>query len=203
MNDKIINIGSKALLLIIVVVGVVISSIIMSYGNPSFMNEEEVNALGMEMVKSQNLDPTQYTQEEINEIIRETGKTKKDELSAEQGDKVVSVTNFTLIVMLIAVFLIFLGVVLGLIGSPKEYIVGIIGAVVFVVLIVVIYNIAGVDVPNTLSSAEAAKLQPGQEALFTGANWKLAGTAMISMIFLIALAAVSIIGSEVYKIVKG
>jgi Flp pilus assembly protein TadB len=203
MNDKIINISSKALLLIIVVVGVVISSIIMSYGNPSFMNEEEVNALGMEMVKEGNLDPSQYTQEEINDIIRETGKTKKEELAIEQGDKVVTVTNFTLIVMVIAVFLILLGVVLGLISSPKEYVVGLIGAVVFVVLIVIIYNIAGTDVPNSLSTAEAAKLQPGQEALFTGDNWKLAGTAMLSMIVLIVIAAVSIVGSEVYKIVKG
>ncbi len=203
MNDKIINIGSKALLLIIVVIGVVISGIIMSYGNPSGMDEKEINALGMEMVKEQNLDPTQYTQEQINDMVRETGKAKKDELAGEQADKVVSVTQFTLIVMGLAVFFIFLGVVLGLISSPKEYLVGIIGAVVFVALILIIYNISGADVPTTLSLAEADKLQPGQEALFTGGNWKIAGTAMMSMIILIVLAVVSIVGSEVYKIVKG
>lgn len=203
MNDKIINLSSKGLMLVIIVVGVVLSAMIMSYGNPYGMNKEETDAMGLEIAKNENADKGDLTQEQLNTFIEDAGVDKKNQLLHEQGEKVSTTLGFSKWVLYLAALLIVVALVMAIIGSPKEYIVGIIGAGVFVGLIAVIYMMAGTDVPESLTIAEAEKLKPGEEGLFTGGNWKVAGTAMVSMMVLIALATTSIVGSEVYKIIKG
>ena len=69
MNDKIINLGSKGLMLAIIVIGVVLSIFIMSYGNPYGMNKEETDAIGLEIAKSENADKQGLTQEQIDERV--------------------------------------------------------------------------------------------------------------------------------------
>ncbi len=203
MNDKIINLGSKGLMIIIIVVGVVLSGMIMSYGNPYGMNKEETDAMGLEIAKNENADKSDMTQEQLNAFIEDAGVEKKNELLHQQGEKVSTTLGFSKWVLYLAGLLIIVALVLAIIGSPKEYIVGMIGVGAFVALIAIIYSMAGTDVPESLTIAEAAKLNPGEEGLFTGGNWKIAGASMVSMMVLIVLAVVSIVGSEVYKIIKG
>lgn len=203
MNDKIINLGSKGLMIIIIVVGVVLSGMIMSYGNPYGMNKEETDAMGLEIAKNENADKSDMTQEQLNAFIEDAGVEKKNELLHQQGEKVSTTLGFSKWVLYLAGMLIIVALVLAIIGSPKEYIVGMIGVGAFVALIAIIYSMAGTDVPESLTIAEAAKLNPGEEGLFTGGNWKIAGASMVSMMVLIVLAVVSIVGSEVYKIIKG
>jgi hypothetical protein len=203
MNDKIINLSSKGLMIIIIVVGVVLSGMIMSYGNPYGMNKEETDAIGLEIAKSENADKSDMTQEQLNTFIEDAGIDKKNEMLHDQGEKVSTTLGFSKWVLYLAALLIVVALVMAIIGSPKEYIVGMIGVGVFVALIAIIYSMAGTDVPESLTVAEAVKLKPGEEGLFTGGNWKIAGASMVSMMVLIVLAVVTIVGSEVYKIIKG
>lgn len=203
MNDKIINLSSKGLMIIIIVVGVVLSGMIMSYGNPYGMNKEETDAMGLEIAKSENADQSDMTQEQLNTFIEDAGIDKKNEMLHDQGEKVSTTLGFSKWVLYLAALLIVVALVMAIVGSPKEYIVGMIGVGVFVALIAIIYSMAGTDVPESLTVAEAVKLKPGEEGLFTGGNWKIAGASMVSMMVLIVLAVVTIVGSEVYKIIKG
>ena len=203
MNDKIINLGSKGLMIIIIVVGVVLSTMIMSYGNPYGMNKEETDAMGLEIAKSENAAESDLTQEELNTFIEDKGVDMKNQMLHEQGEKVSTTLSFSKWILILAALLIVGALIFAIIGSPKEYVVGIIGAGVFIGLIAVIYSMSGTDVPASLTLAEAEKLKPGEEGLFTGGNWKVAGASMVSMMVLIVLAVVSIVGSEVYKIIKG
>jgi Flp pilus assembly protein TadB len=203
MNDKIINISSKGLMLVIIVVGVVLSAMVMSYGNPGGMKKPDTDALGLEIAKNENADKSGMTQQELNTFIEDAGVNKQKELLHDQGDKVSSTLNFSKWVLYLAVILIVVALVLAIVGSPKKYIVGMIGVGVFVALIAIIYSMAGTDVPESLTIAESAKLNPGEEGLFTGDNWKVAGASMVSMMVLIVLAVVTIVGSEVYKMIKG
>lgn len=203
MNDKIINLSSKGLMLIIIIVGVVLSITIMSYGNPYGMNAEQTNSLGLEIAKNENADKGDLTQEQLNTFIEDKGIEKKNQLLHDQGEQVSTTLTFSIVVLIIAGVLIVLALIMAIIGSPKEYIVGMIGAGAFVALIAVIYSMSGTDIPEPLTLAEAGKLKPGEEGLFVGGNWKLAGASIVSVMVLLVVAVVSIVGSEVYKIVKG
>jgi hypothetical protein len=203
MNDKIINLSSKGLMIVIIVIGVVLSGLIMSYGNPYGMSKEETDAIGLEIAKSENADKQGLTQEQLNDYIEEKGIEEKNNLLGQQGEKVATTLVFSQWIMYIAALLIVAALVIAIIGSPKQYVVGIIGVGVFVGLLAIIYSMAGTDVPEVLTIAEAEKLNPGDEGLFTGGNWKIAGASMISMMVLIVLAVVTIVGSEVYKLIKG
>ncbi len=203
MNDKIINLGSKGLMLVIIVVGVVLSAMIMSYGNPYGMTKVETDSMGLEIAKSENADKKGLTQEELNTFIEDAGVEKKNQLLHEQGDKVSTTLGFSQIILYLAAGLIVVALIIAIIGSPKQYIVGMIGVGVFIGLLAIIYSTSGTDVPEALTLAEAEKLKPGEEGLFSGGNWKIAGASIVSMMVLIVLAVVTIVGSEVYKVIKG
>lgn len=203
MNDKIINLSSKGLMIIIIVIGVVLSGMIMNYGNPYGMGKEETDAIGLEIAKSENADKQGLTQEQLNNFIEEKGVEEKNNMLGQQGEKVSSTLYFSFVIMGLAAFLIVLALVAAIIGSPKKYMMGIVAGVGFAILLFVIYSMSGTDVPPSLVAAETEKLSPGQEGLFTGDNWKIAGWALGSSIFLGIAAAVITAGSSVYKMIKG
>ena len=205
MNDKIINLSSKGLMLIIIVIGVVLSIMIMSYGNPYGMKKKEMDAMGLEIAKSEGADKKEkgLTQQELNDYIEKSGVDERNKLLGEQEGKVATTMSFSIYLLGFTFLIIVVALVMAIIGSPKRYIVGIISAVVFVALLFIIYSMSGTDVPASLTEAEAEKLLPGDEPLFSEGNWQIAGWAIGSSIFLGLSAALVAVGSSVYKMIKG
>lgn len=205
MNDKIINLSSKGLMIIIIVLGVVLSGVIMSYGNPYGMKKKEMDAMGLEIAKAEGADKKEngLTQQELNDYIEKKGVEERTRLLGDQEEKVATTMSFSIYLLGFTFLLIVVALVMAIIGSPKQYVVGIISAGAFVALLFIIYSMSGTDVPASLTEAEALKLNPGDEGLFTGGNWQIAGASITGMIVLIVLAVVSVVGSEVYKMIKG
>jgi len=201
MNDKIINISSKALMLVIIVIGIVFSAIIMSYGNPKGYKEKDIYQLGKEVALQKELDKT-ATQQELDAFIEETGAKIKNEMMEEQDGHVFNVINFTVYVIGLALLLIIVALAIGLIGNPKKSIKGIAGAVGLGLLIFIIYSSSSDTLFDYMIEKNAELAKDNREPIYDAVGMKLAGGSIVTSLILIGLAIIAWVGSAFYKMVK-
>ena len=214
--NKILNLGGKALMIILIVVGAYLTFGVANLGNPNAWNIEDINSAGIEIVenadnerKAKEKDSFKatselLTQEELDKKIESEGTALRDELLKEQDDQLVTTLNFTKYLLYIAIFLIVAGAILGVVLAPKKFIVGILGMIVFAVMMYLIYTSAGGDIPGFYTAREAgiALEKPDYETAYTFDNWKMASAALTGSMVLIGIAVLGIIASSVVKLLK-
>ncbi|MCB9188984.1 MAG: hypothetical protein H6598_08670 [Flavobacteriales bacterium] len=201
MNDKIINISAKALMIVIIIVGVILSGIIMGYGNPKGYKDKDIYRLGKEVALKEGVNKS-ASQQELDAFIEETGTKIKNDMMAEQDGHVFTVINFTGWVIGLALILIAVAMVIGLIGDPKKAIKGIAGAVGLALLVYIVYTMSTDALPDYMLEKNADLAKEGKDPIYDASGMKLAGGTIVSSIILIVVAIAAWIGSAVYKIVK-
>ncbi|CAG5086105.1 hypothetical protein [Parvicella tangerina] len=201
MNDKVINIGAKVVMILIIVGGVILSGIIMSYGNPKGYTDKDIYALGKEVAIKEGKNK-EYDQQKLDDFITETGTKIKNDMMEEQDGHVFTAIIFTRVVLILAVVLIAVALIIGLIGEPKKYIKGLAGVVGLGILIFIIWQTSTDVLPDTLVAKNNDLLAEGKEPIYDAEGMKLAGGAITSAIVLIFIAVAAWIGSAVYKVVK-
>lgn len=201
MNDKILNISAKGIMILIMTIGIILSYVVISYGNPQSYDDDDIYRMGKEVAIKEGKN-TEYDQAKLDAFINETGQAMKDELSATQDGNVFNVLVFTLIVFGVTAFFVVVGAIFGVALDPKKYLIGIAGMAVLVILVYVVWMSASDVLPASLEAKNAELIKEGKEASYDGAGMKLAGGAITSTIILMVIGVLTVIGSSIYKVVK-
>lgn len=201
MNEKIFNIIAKSIMLIVIIIGVVLSVIVMSYGNPKGYGDKEIYAMGKEVAISEGLDD-KLGQADLDAFINKTGTDMKHELMEKQDGNVFNAIIFTRVILFVAALLILVALVVGLVNEPKKYLIGLGGIVVLAILVFVVYKMSSDVLPESLVERNNDMLKDGKPALYDEGGFKLAGGVIWSSIILIVIASITWIGSAVYKTIK-
>lgn len=201
MNDKILNISAKGLMIVIITIGAILSWIVISYGNPQSYDDDDIYRMGKEVAIKEGKN-TEYDQAKLDAFIEETGTAMKQELSEKQDSNVFNVLVFTMWVFIITIGLVVLGSIFGIVLDPRKYILGIVGMIVLVLLVYVVWQTATDVLPADLVTKNADAVKEGKEPIYDGAGMKLAGGAITSTIILMVIGVLAVIGSSVYKVVK-
>ncbi len=201
MNDKIINISSKVIMALIIVVGIILSVIIMGYGNPKGYDDQDIYNLGKEVAIKEGMNK-KLDQAELDSYIEKTGTDIKNKKMEEQDGHVFTAIIFTRTILYVALGLIAIALIIGLVGEPKKYIKGIAGVIGLALLVFIVWKTSTDVLPEGLLAKNAALAQEGKEPIYDSTGMKLAGGAITSSIILIFIAVAAWIGSAVYKVVK-
>lgn len=188
-------------MIVIIIVGVILSGIIMGYGNPKGYKDKDIYRLGKEVALKEGVNKS-ASQQELDAFIEETGTKIKNDMMAEQDGHVFTVINFTGWVIGLALILIAVAMVIGLIGDPKKAIKGIAGAVGLALLVYIVYTMSTDALPDYMLEKNADLAKEGKDPIYDASGMKLAGGTIVSSIILIVVAIAAWIGSAVYKIVK-
>lgn len=201
MNDKILNISAKGLMILVIVIGVILSWVVISYGNPQAYDDDDIYRMGKEVAIKEGKNK-EYDQAKLDAFIETTGTELKQELSAKQDSNVFNVLVFTLWIFGITAAIVVLGSVFGVALDPKKYLLGIAGMVVLILLVYIVWQTSTEELPAKLVAKNTDLVKEGKEAIYDGAGMKLAGGALTSTIILMVIGVVAVIGSSIYKVVK-
>lgn len=201
MNSKILNLGAKGLMVILILVGAILTYLVMSDGDPLAMNELEIRALGEEVAIQEN-KAEELGQAELNSYVLEEGTKIKNDLLLTQRQHVSTVVDYSGFLLMVISALIIVAIVVGIFVDPKKFIISIISVAGFVLLIIAIYYMVGTDPPGHLVQKEADALVAPSNLLFTAENWQIAGAAIVSMGVLLGLTVVTLVAGEVVKMFK-
>jgi uncharacterized membrane protein len=201
MNEKILNISAKGVMIAIIVIGVILSWVVISYGNPQAYDDDDIYRMGKEVAITEGKNK-EYDQAKLDAFIEETGTKMKQELSETQDNNVFKAITFTQIVIYIAIGLIVVALVFGVVSDPKKALLGLGGALVVFLLVYIVWQTSTDVLPEKLEAKNADLIKEGKEAIYDGSGMKLAGGAITSTIILITIAIAAWIGSAVYKVVK-
>lgn len=190
MNTKTINLILKGLTALIFVVGLVLSFIVISNGDPRNINAEQLGIIEWnkqyEAHKAANGDvpfASEKTPEELGE-----------ELYNAEESKIVSTVSttidFTMIVLYACVIISLLTFAYALATDFKRFMPFLIGTVALLVIIGISYAMASDVLPGNLAMKTDAK------------TYKLVGTGIISTFILTGLAALAWVAGEALKLFK-
>lgn len=201
MNDKIINLGAKGIMILLIVIGVILSYIVISYGNPQAYKDNDMYQMGREVALKEGKDKS-MTQAELDNFIMTTGQAMKDELSATQDSNVFNAIMFTLIIFIVTAGVVLLGSVFGLVLDPKKYLMGVVGVIVLFILVYAVWAGSSDELPAKLVEANNNMISDGKNPIYENSGMKLAGGAIWSTVVLLVLAVIAWVGSAVYKVVN-
>lgn len=203
MNNNIVNMGLKAIVAIIAIVGIVLTIGLVRGGNPSAYDDADIMKLGTEIAVEQGKDKT-MTQSELERFIFDEGTRVKEEREKEVQANVNVIMNFTFYVLGAVILVLILGTVASIAGDFKKYMVGIIGMIGFLILLFVIYSTASDEIPAQYLAYEAKELanDPDYISVYTPSNWKMVSAALTSTFVLGGIAIAMWIVGSVMKIVK-
>lgn len=201
MNDKILNISAKGLMILVILIGVILSWVVISYGNPQAYDDDDIYRMGKEVAIKEGKNQ-EYDQAKLDAFIEETGTAMKQELSEKQDSNVFNVLVFTLWIFWITVGIVVIGSLFGVALDPKKYLIGIAGMIVLALLVYIVWQTASDVLPAKLEAKNADLIKEGKEAIYDGAGMKLAGGTITSTIILMVVGVLAVIGSSIYKIVK-
>lgn len=201
MNDKVINLGAKGIMILLIVIGAILSYVVISNGNPQAYDENDMYQMGKEVALKEGKDKS-LNQAELDNFIMSTGQERKNELSASQDNNVYKAIMFTIIIFGLTAVIVLFGSVFGLMLDPKKYLMGLVGIVVLFILVYAVWAGSTEELPTKLVEANTNMLNDGKRAIYDGTGMKLAGGAIWSTVILTVLAAIAWIGSAVYKVIN-
>lgn len=203
MNNNTLNIGLKALVAIIAIVGIYLTVTLVQGGNPSAYDNKDIVRLGTEVAVEQN-KKDELSQTQLETFIMDEGERIKKEREAEVQENVNTIMDFTLYVLGAVIFVLVLGTILSIAGDFKKYLVGIVATVGFLLLVYIIYVTTSDVVPAEYLVAEAKEIanNPEFEPVYTPSNWKMVSAAFTTTIILGGFAILMWIAGSVMKIVK-
>jgi hypothetical protein len=203
MNNNILNIGLKALVAIIAIVGIYLTVTLVQGGNPASYDNKDIVKLGTEVALEQN-KKDELSQAELEKFIMDEGIRVKEEREAAVQSNVNTILNFTFYVLGAVIVVLILGSALSIAGDFKKSLVGIISTVGFLILVYIIYSVTSDVVPAEYLAAEAKELanNPEFEAVYTPSNWKMVSAAFTTTMILGGVAIFMWIAGSVMKIVK-
>ena len=203
MNNNIINVGLKALVAIIAIVGIFLTVSLVKSGNPSAYDNKEIISLGTEQAKLQDMQD-KLTQAELEQWIMDEGLKIKEQREKEVQAKVDVLLNFTIYLLYFVVLILIAGTVFSIAIDFKRYVVGLIGGAVFLILAYVVYTTTSDVVPAEYVAMEAQELasNPNYEPLYTPENWKMVSAAFSLTVILGGIAILAWISGSVMKFIK-
>ncbi len=203
MNNNIINVGLKALVAIIAIIGIFLTVSLVKSGNPAAYDNKEIISLGTEQAKLQGMQD-KLTQAELEQWIMDEGIKIKEQREKEVQAKVDVLINFTFYLLYFVVFILVAGTLFSIAIDFKRYVVGLIGAAVFLILAYVVYVTTSDVVPAEYVAMEAKEManNPNYEPLYTPENWKMVSAAFSMTIILGGIAILAWIGGSVMKFIK-
>jgi hypothetical protein len=204
--NKIIGISSKAIMAVLIIVGLVMCYNVLADGNPKGWSEQDKYDQG-QIIVAANGGQNELSPEALEKKINEEGKKVQETTLTRQTANVESTLGFTKWIVIFALILIAAALVLAIVLSPKKFIVAGVGVIVFGIILYVIYSGAESEVPAMLTMNEADKFTQSSdpdnfEYVYTPDNWKMAGAAVTASLFLIGTAVVGIVVSSIVKLVK-
>lgn len=190
MNTKTVNLVLKGLTALIFVVGLVLSFIVISNGDPRNLDAEQLGIIEWnkqyEAHKAQNGDvpfASEKTPQEMGEEIFET-------MDADIKGTVSGTINFTMFVLYACIGISLLTFVIALITDFKRFMPFLIGTVALLIIIGISYGIASDVLPADLAMKTDAK------------TYKLVGTGILTTFILTFLAALAWIAGEALKLFR-
>lgn len=128
----------------------------------------------------------------------------KEQREKEVQAKVDVLINFTFYLLYFVVFILVAGTLFSIAIDFKRYVVGLIGAAVFLILAYVVYVTTSDVVPAEYVAMEAKEManNPNYEPLYTPENWKMVSAAFSMTIILGGIAILAWIGGSVMKFIK-
>lgn len=205
-KNKIFTLIGKAVMVLLIVVGVILSYFVMSDGNPDALDARGIQALGTEIAQVKGAQNT-MTQAELMSFIDEKGMEKRDELSKVLHKDVKNVLNFTFVTLFLIMFLLLIvGSIFSLLANPKKFIITLLIGVGFVGVMFAIYYGVSDTVPTVLVEKENAAVIENtiseEQRQFVASNWRIASWAYFSTALLIISAIVILIVGEVAKLFR-
>jgi hypothetical protein len=190
MDSKKLNLILKGLTALIFVVGLVLSFIVISNGDPRNVDAEQLGIIEWnkqyEAHKKQNGDvpfASEQTPQEIGDGLAE--------VIVEDITGTVSTTiDFTMIVLYACIIISLITFVIALITDFKRFKPFLIGTVVLLIIVGISYGMAADTVPQDLTTKIDAK------------TYKLVGTGLLTTFILTFLAALAWIAGEALKLFR-
>lgn len=203
MNNNIINIGLKAVVAIIAIVGIFLTISLVQGGNPSAYDNQDIVKLGNVVAVEQG-KVKELSQGELDRFVMEEGLKIKKEREEEVQANVNTILNFTFYVLGAVILVLVLGTVLSIAGDFKKYLIGIVSTIAFLILVYIIYATTSDVVPEMYQLAEAKEFadNPGFVSVYTPENWKRISAAFTTTVILGSFAILMWIAGSVMKIVK-
>lgn len=203
MNNNILNLGLKSISAILVIVGIILTVFVVSKGNPFAYEAKDITRLGTEVAMAEGAQD-KMSQSELEKFILDKGVEIKEAQEKEVQSSVSTLIDFTYYTFIIVCIVLLLGALYSIIIEPKKYIIGIVSAVVFLLVVFIIYKTASSEVPAEYILAENKSLadDPDFVKAFTPDNWKLVSAALTTTLLLLGIAISSWIVGSVMKIVK-
>jgi len=205
MENKFLNIGLKAIVIIIAVVGVYFTATLIQGGDPSKYDADKITKLGIEYAKGEGkAEADQLTQAELDRFVQENGQRIKEEKEKEVQANVDRAISFTLNILGIVVIILLVGTLWSIIQDPKKYMVGIISAVVFAIIVFIIYKTTSDEVPVEILARESKLLanDPTYVSAYTPFYWKMISAAFTTTMLLGGIAIFMWIIGPVMKYIK-
>jgi hypothetical protein len=205
-KNKIFTLIGKAVMVILIVVGVILSYFVMSDGNPDGLDARGIQALGTEIAQAEGAQ-NKMTQADLMSYIEEKGMEKKVELSKVLHKDVKNVLNFTYAsIFLILFLLLIVGSIFSLLANPKRFLITLLIGLGFVgVMFAIYYGVSDV-VPTILVEKENAAVIENtiseEQRQFVSSNWRIASWASFSTALLIISAIVILIVGELAKLFR-
>ncbi|MFP5471037.1 MAG: hypothetical protein ACLGGV_05535 [Bacteroidia bacterium] len=190
MDTKKLNLMLKGLTALIFVVGLVLSFMVISNGDPRNVDAEQLGIVEWnkqyEAHKKQNGDvpfASEKTPQEMGDEIAEV-------LVEDITGTVSTTINFTMIVLYACIIISLITFVIALISDFKRFKPFLIGAIVLLVIVGISYAMASDVVPQDLTSKIDTK------------TYKLVGTGLLTTFILTFLAALVWIAGEALKLFR-
>jgi hypothetical protein len=205
-KNKLFTLIGKAVMVILIVVGVTLSYFVMSDGNPDGLDARGIQALGTEIAQAEGAQ-NKMTQAELMSYIDEKGMEKKEELSKVLHKDVKNVLNFTYFILaLVVVLLLIVGSIFSLLANPKKFLISLLSGLGFIGIMLAIYYGVSDTVPTILVEKENAAVIENtiseEQRLFVSSNWRIASWAYFSTILLILSAVIILVVGELAKLFR-
>ena len=201
MDNKVQNIVLKALMIVIIGTGVLLTYWVMNDDNPYSMKPEEHMEWGKQAYNEKFSGDKKLTMGEANEwIVKETDKIVEEKKESLNSD-VSLVIGFTRLLLVLAVLLVLASFVYLVTIDYIKALKILAGILLLGLFMIVCYFMASDQVPVCIKAMEG-ELEPCQEALYTSANWKMASAAILTTVILIVVTVLAWISGPIMKLFR-
>ena len=198
MDNKVQNIILKALTIILIGTGVLMTYMVMNDENPYSMSSEEKIALG-EKEYSKKKEKLEYADAQV------WIKNKSDEIVSEKEETltndVSNVIDFTTGILILSGLLVLASFVYLITIDYKKALKILAGVAALFLFLIISYYTASDQVPACIAAMDG-ELDVCQKAIYTSANWKIASAAISTTLILIIITALAWISGPVMKLFR-
>lgn len=191
MKGNKFNIIVRAVTAVIFVVGLALSMIVISKGDPRSVDADQLGVIEWNKLvdahEAKNGKDAPFTHDKTPQ---ELGQEKFDEIERNIVGTVSTTIDFTMIVLWACVIISLLSFLIALVTDFKRFMPFIIGTVALLIIIGISYALSSDIVPSDLTNKSNAS------------TYRLVGTGVLTSFILTALAGLGWVAGEVLKLVK-